>query len=163
MYKFRLATNKEFEEAKKLQYGGSPIWDIDERGDEDFALFLGKAITLFGMPDNLSDDWENMYCYEITAEDEQGNKLLLMVYHGSGGFSIAIPTQYNNIDLEPYEQAKKELVQIIESQYPTDYEWESIYYDIPENVKYTVKDGIAYIKSEFGDIDEYINGIEDLL
>ena len=43
----------------------------------------------------------------------------------------------------------KALIEYIESAEPVDYVWESVYYDIPANVTYTVKDGKASVKSEF--------------
>ncbi len=48
--------------------------------DKQFALFLGKAITVFGQPDFMDTDYENMYSYLIVAENEE-DKLYLEIYH----------------------------------------------------------------------------------
>jgi len=152
MYKFRIATESEADEAyRKYSYGGEHIYGAGVGGEEVYALFLGKVITLFGKPDNLSDDWECMYSIDVTAEDENGNKLVLEVYHGPGGPSISTPIKLEGAEAELYEKTAKELVKYIESAEPADYEWESVYYDIPVNVKYTVKDGKAGVDSEFGE------------
>lgn len=141
MYKFRRATE---EERKECRGGTHNIWGYGASEDQ-YALFLGKAMTVFGQPDDMSDDWESMYSYLIAAEDEQGNKIFLEVYHGPSGSAIG------GRDGENYKQASEELVQLILSAEPTDYEWEGCYYDIPVNVKYTVKDGKAYTESSFPD------------
>lgn len=155
MYKFRKATSEEKKEMYKMLYGGEWVYNIGEASEEKYALFLGRVITLFGKPDNLSEDWENMYNCSVIAEDEQGNKLLLEVYHGPGGPSVSMPTEHNNIDLTSYEQAKKELIELILKTKPSDYEWDSVYEDIPVNVKYIVKDGKAKVESEFPDMSEF--------
>lgn len=147
MYKFRKANQEEANEMFKMQYAGRGIYNgVTER---KFALFLGQMIALFGDSGNMSADWENMYSYSIIAEDEHGKSLLLEVYHGSGGPSIAIPTEHNKTDLMPYEQAEKELVAYIENAVPADYEWDSVYEDVGINIKYSVKDGKACVTSEF--------------
>lgn len=154
MYKFRKAETKEEKESLfNHSYGGEWIYGTNIRGEETYALFLGKMIALFGDSGNMSDDWEQMYTYEIIAEDEQGNKLGVEIYHGAGGPSFAIPIQEfeSGIDLAPYKQAAKELIEYIEAAKPADYEWNSVYYDIPVNVRYIVKDGKARVESEFPD------------
>lgn len=153
MFRFRKATENERNEISRLQYGGRWIYSDEDMSDENFALFFGKMKTLFGEPDEISESWESMYDYTIVAEDEKGNNFLFSVYHGAGGSSIATPTDYNNIDLAPYKQAEKELLELIENTEPADYEWESVYEDIPANVKYIVKDGKATIESEISEFD----------
>lgn len=146
MYKFRIASPEEAKELRKYAYGGE--WIYGATTEEIYALFLGKVMSRFGKNDSLSDDWENMYSYDVVAEDEQGNELLLEVYHGPGGPSVALPIESSGIDTAPYKQAMAELVEYIESAEPVDYEHECVYYDIPVNTKYTVKDGIAKVESE---------------
>lgn len=115
--------------------------------EEKYALFFGKVRARFGDNDSFSDDWESMYSYKITVEDEQGNKFFFEIYHGAGGSSIGTPF---SDELPPdYQQAEKALLEYIESATPVDYVWESVYYDIPVNVRYTVKDGVAKVESEF--------------
>ena len=152
MYKFRKASDEDKEISDNLTCSGTWIYGA-VAGEEKYALFLGKMIALFGDSGNMSDDWENMYSYDIIAEDEQGNKLGIEIYHGPGGPSFAIPTDYDDIDTAPYHQAAKELVEYIEKAEPADYVWESVYYDIPANVKYTVKDGRAYVESKISEED----------
>lgn len=143
MYKFRRATEKE----RERHSGSHKIWGItnDTTVEEDYVLFLGKAMTVFGQPDWIDEDWENMYSYLIVAEEEQGNGIYLEVYNGPSGSAIG------GYDGENYKQAAEELAQLILSAEPSDYEWEGCYYDIPMNIKYTVKDGKAYTESEFAD------------
>ncbi|MDE6775803.1 MAG: hypothetical protein K2J37_05865 [Ruminococcus sp.] len=144
MYKFRISTDEELKD--NFAGGGECVYGLAAT-EEKFALFFGKVRRLFGENDSFSDDWENMYNYDITAEDEQGNKLYFSVYHGSGGSSIGTPF---SDELPPdYQQAKKELIEYIESAEPVDYVHDSVYYDVPVNVRYTVKDGKAYVESEF--------------
>jgi len=151
MYKFRLMT--ESEKNEKDSYGNVPeggewIYAIGTN-EEKYALFLGKMITLFGKPDDLSDDWENMYNYEIAAEDEDGKKLFIMIYHGSGGPSYCIPRHDISEDVRDiYVEMAKELVAYIESAEPADYVHKSVYYDVGVKITYTVKYGVARVDSE---------------
>lgn len=154
MYKFRRAT----EEERNEWHGGShKIWGIgnDPSGERAFALFLGKAMTVFGQPDWMDTDWENMYSYLIITEDEQGNIIYLEIYHGPSGSAIG------GQDIN--KQAAEELAELILSAKPTDYEWESIYEDIPVNVKYIVRDGKAYVESEFPEGMDDFEDMEDFM
>ena len=151
MYKFRNASDEEAEKMWERQYAGEWIYDVGEvSGEDEFALFLGKVIACFGMNDSLSSDWENMYSYPIIAENEQGEELLIEIYHGPGGPSYSIPIDLkDDEEKEKYEQAAKALVDHIQSSEPADYELETVYEDIPVNVKYSVKNGVAKAESEF--------------
>lgn len=144
MYKFRNSTVEE----RKNSQACCGQWVYGSGASErKYALFFGKVRTLFGVNDSISEDWENMYSYNITAEDEQGNKLYLEIYHGPGGPSIATPFDK---ELPPdYEKAKAELIELISNAEPADYEWEGVYEDVPVNIKYIVKDGVAHVESEF--------------
>ncbi len=155
MFTFRNATKEEAEEIFKLSYGGNWIYDTGTAGEKEYALFLGKVMARFGKNGSLSTDWECMYSYPIAAEDENGNKYIVEIYHGSGGPSYSIPTDFENDDIKSkYEQAAKELVEYIESAEPVDYEWESIYADIPARIKYIIKDGKVTVEDEIMDFEE---------
>lgn len=154
MFTFRNATKDEENEMRKVQYGGEWIYETGTAGEEEYALFLGKVMARFGKSDSLSDDWECMYSYPITAEDENGNKYLVEIYHGSGGPSYSIPIEQSGLNVPDYEQAAKELVKFIESAEPADYEWESIYADIPARIKYIIKDGKVTVENEIMDFEE---------
>lgn len=144
MYKFRNSTAEEQKE--NPMHSGE--WIYGNKGDETFALFFGKVRRLFGVNDSISEDWEMMYSYPVTAEDENGNKFFFEVYHGSGGPSLATPLHELT---QEYEKTAEALIEYIESAEPADYVHDSVYYDIPVKVRYTVKDGKAYIESEFPD------------
>lgn len=142
MYKFKNSTDEERKNC--CMNGGEWIYGISP--EEQYALFFGKVRTLFGINDSISDDWENMYYYHITAEDENGNKLYFVIYHGCGGPSIEMPFP-EDLSSE-YEQAKTELIELIENAEPSDYVWEGCY-DFIANIKYTIKDGKAYVEYEY--------------
>lgn len=140
MYKFRRATENErkqwFDNTHNIyNYGNS---------DKHFALFLGKAITVFGQPDFMDTDYENMYSYLIVAENEE-DKLYLEIYHGPSGSAIG------GKDGEIYKTASEELAKLILSAEPSDYEWSGVYEDIPVNIKYTIKNGKVNVESEFAE------------
>lgn len=149
MFTFKKISNELFfEKTSGYTIAGDWVYGVGEAGDKEYALFWGKLITLFGEPNDKSRSWEDMYNYFIEADDGQ-KKYYVTVYHGSGGSSIAMPT--NTDDRADYEQLKKELISLIERTAPTDYEWESVYEDVPADVKYIVKNGKASVESR---IDE---------
>ena len=142
-YTFRNSTNEEIKE--NFAGYGMAIYDV-VLSEEIYALFFGKVRSRFGVNDSISTDWEMMYSYPVTVEDENGNKFFFHVYHGAGGSSIGTPCE----ELTPeYESAKKALIEYIESAEPVDYVWEGVYEDIPVNITYTVKDGKTRVDSEF--------------
>ena len=162
VYKFRNASAEEEKKMWERQYAGEWIYGVGgANGENEFALFLGKVIARFGRNDSLSSDWENMYSYPIIAENEKGEELLIEIYHGAGGPSYSLPTDFKeDEEKEKYEQAAKALVEYIQSAEPADYELETVYEDIPVNVKYSVKNGAAKVESEFPeDFEDY--GMED--
>lgn len=140
MYKFRRATENE----RQQWSGGTHNIYRYGNSDEQFALFLGKAITVFGQPDFMDTDYENMYSYLIVAENEE-DKLYLEIYHGPSGSAIG------GKDGENYKTASEELAKLILSAEPSDYEWSGVYEDIPVNIKYTIKNGKVNVESEFAD------------
>lgn len=154
-YTFRNSTDEEIKE--NLTGFGEWIYSIVPEGI--FALFFGKVRSRFGVNNSISTDWEWMYSYPVTVEDENGNKFFCRVYHGAGGPSIATPFE----ELTPdYESAVNALIEYIESAEPVDYVWEGVYKDIlyeniPVNVTYTVKNGKARVDSEFPeDIENFM-------
>ena len=97
MYKFRNATAEEEKKMWERQYAGEWIYGVGGAdGENEYALFLGKVIARFDRNDSFSSDWENMYSYPIVVENEQGEELLIEIYHGSVGPSYAIPTDFKD-------------------------------------------------------------------
>lgn len=142
MYKFRASTESEIKE--NPMHSGN--WIYENASDAIYAIFFGKVRRLFGVNDSISKNWEMMYSYPITAEDENGSKFFLEVYHGSGGSSLATPLE----KLTPeYEDVAKALIEYIENAEPVDYVWQGVYEDIPVNITYTVRDGKVRVDSEF--------------
>lgn len=154
MYTFRKSTE---EELSALENKGfckiCSVYNL-KATDEKFALFFGKLITLFGEPYSTTDDYEDMYSYWITAENGQ-NKIYLEVYHGASGASVGgQPIDTDREQEKIYMKVAGELIAFIESVEPSDYEWEGIYEDIPVNVKYAVKDGVAYTSESPAESEE---------
>ena len=72
MYTFRKISSEEFyENTKQYTISGEWVYEVGEASDETYALFWGKARTLFGEPNQQSADWENMYTYAIEASNGQ--------------------------------------------------------------------------------------------
>lgn len=142
-YTFRVSTDEEIKE--NSVHCGRWVYGLNA-GDEQYALFFGKVRNRFGVNDSISTDWEMMYSYPVTVEDDSGNRFFFEIYHGAGGSSIATPYE----ELTPdYEQAQTALIDYIESAEPVDYVWQGVYEDIPVNITYTVKDGKVRVDSEF--------------
>lgn len=159
MYTFRKPTQKELSSLENKGFSKlCSVYDImkmDEKlVNEKFALFYGKLRTVFGEPDYTSDDYENMYSYDIMAVGENGESFYLEVYHGVSGASVGgKPFDISKEQEKVYMNAAEQLIALIESANPSNYVWEGIYEDTSENVRYTVKDGRAYIESEFSEDD----------
>ncbi|MDE5861326.1 MAG: hypothetical protein K2H28_03950, partial [Ruminococcus sp.] len=69
----------------------------------------------------------------------------LEVYHGPSGASVGGKPMGTDREQEKiYMKVAEELIVFIESAEPSDYEWQGFYEDYDINVKYTVKNGIAY-------------------
>lgn len=148
MYKFRLSTEEETTE--RIRKGSCHIVAAAEGSEEAFARFYGQLRTIFGEPHDSSDDYEAIYSYDVTAEDGNGNKLLLEAYHGPSGAAIGGPVVgADDIEREVYEKAARELIELVNAAVPSDYEWEGVYADIPVNIKYVVKDGKVHTESSF--------------
>ena len=106
------------------------------------SLFLGQVKTLFGEPDYMTMDNENMFSCIVKATDEDGNVLYLDIYYGPTGSAIG------GADTEESELAAEELKRLIKSAEPTDYEWVSYYMDIPVKVEMGVVNGKPYRHDE---------------
>lgn len=106
------------------------------------SLFLGQVKTLFGEPDYMTMDNENMFSCIVKATDEDGNVLYLDIYYGPTGSAIG------GDDTEESELAAEELKSLIKSAEPTDYEWVSYYMDIPVKVEMGVVNGKPYRHDE---------------
>lgn len=152
-FTFRKISNEEFrEKTSNMRYAGDWIYQTGKAGDEDYALFYGKIQAVFGEPNSQSEDWENMYNYNIEATASDGKKLYFMVYHGAGGPSVSLPTKLESPEEAAYRSASDDLTHIIDDAAPADYVWEGVYEDIPVDIKYTVKNGEVRVDSKFGDI-----------
>ncbi|MGN0537550.1 MAG: hypothetical protein ACI4M3_06195 [Acutalibacteraceae bacterium] len=107
------------------------------------ALYLGKVKTLFGEPDMLTADMENLFSLYVNAEDTKGNLIPLEIYFGPSGPAISAPSG----DLA--EKAVRELAEKIMAAEPSDYEVECVYEDVGVTVKMGVKDGKPFCDSLF--------------
>ena len=80
MYTFEKITHEEFWEKATASYGGEWVYQPGEAGEETYALFFGKMRTLFGAPNEESEDWENMYTYFLKANVPAGTLYSLGVW-----------------------------------------------------------------------------------
>lgn len=152
-FTFRKISDEEFrEKTSNIRYAGDWLYQPGEAGDEDYALFFGKIQAIFGEPNSQSDDWENMYNYNIEATALDDKKLYFMIYHGAGGPSVALPIKLESSEEAAYRSASDDLTHIIDAAAPVDYVWEGVYEDIPVDIKYIVKNGEVRVDSKFGDI-----------
>ena len=125
---------------------------------------MGQVITLFGEPDYITENYENMFGCAVSAEDKEGNVIYLEIYHGPSGPAIG-----GAIDSEgsaEREKAAVELATLIMSAEAADYDWEGVYLDVPATVKMGVKNGKPYYgggmldlsDEEFSELYESIYG-----
>ena len=69
--------------------GGSNILNVyAEESGEMHSLFIGQAMALFGEPDYMTKDYENIFTTSIMAVNEDGETVYLYVYHGPSGPAI---------------------------------------------------------------------------
>ena len=114
-----------------------------EKG-EMHSLFIGQVIALFGIPDEMNNDYENIFNLDVIGENDRGEKFYFTIYHGSGG-----PTIAGYVDDLENKMAADELITLIKNAKPADYKWKGIYHDIPVKIKMGVKNGEPYYKSSF--------------
>ena len=103
------------------------------------ALFVGQVFAMFGMPDYMSADLENLLSYTVSAEDPEGNVIYLEVYFGPSG--PAIGGEPND---PIYAQAAEELADRIRRFTPIEYSYDCIYPDLDARTHLYVKDGVGY-------------------
>jgi len=118
--------------------------------ETECALILGRVWALFGRP-NDPERYEDFYQYVVSAEDAYGNILYLEIYQYSGLPSIGGPI---GEVFEEFENAANELVTLISSTEPIDYEWNGTYEDYDTFMKYSVKDGVPKAEDKFSKIFE---------
>lgn len=109
------------------------------------SLFIGQLYTLFGKPDYLTTNNEDLLSYVVAAEDKNGKIIYLEVYYGPSGPAIG------GLDGEEYILAANELEKIIMAAKPTDFEIESTYEDVGVTIKMGVKHGRPYYDNIFPD------------
>lgn len=126
--------------------GESKICEIGNGSTRAHSLCLGQVIALFGQPDQITDDYENVFSCGVSAEDEAGNVLYLEIYHGPSGPAIGGVS-----NSEQHKAAAKELAELIVNTTPVDYEWEGVYEDIPVNIRMGVRNGKPYYDSEMSE------------
>ena len=149
VYTFGKVTSEDFFfAAANMDYRGE--WIYGAVTEETYALFFGRLRTVFGEPNDTSDDWENMYNYYIACENGS-ETIYFSVYHGAGGPSILAPSLPDKAAQASYDAAKRALIGYIEEAGPADYTWKGTYYDVPVNITYEVKNGRAKVTSEFPD------------
>lgn len=128
-------------EPDKLSMPRSKICNVYEMETErESSLFLGQVKTLFGEPDYITENYEEMFSCAVAAKDQDGNMLYLEIYSGPSGAAIGGGND------EASEKAANELSRLIMNAEPTDYDWEGVYSDIPVNIQMGVKNGKPYYK-----------------
>lgn len=113
---------------------------------EYHGLFLGQVVTLFGS-ESVTDDNENLISCAVAAEDASGNVIYLEVYYGPSGPAIG------GQDGENFEEAAKELEDIIRSTIPVDFECSSVYEDVGVSIRMGTKDGKGFYETDFDEMD----------
>ncbi|MBO5560422.1 MAG: hypothetical protein J6A07_02080 [Firmicutes bacterium] len=126
---------------------GARILSVYPDGDQlDHSKFMGQAITLFGQPDRIENDYEDMFETGVKAKDKDGNKIYLYIYHGPSGPAIGGSSD------EQSKRAADELASLIENAEPTDYDWEGVYEDLDITIKMGVKNGVPYYEDNSGEV-----------
>ncbi len=132
------------------------VYDVDNQ--DGHSLFLGQVKTLFGEPDYITKDNENMFSCMVSATDKEGNVIYLDIYYGPSGPAIG------GDDDEESAKAATELSNLIIQAEPTDYDWEGYYIDIPVKINMGVKNGQPYYNSEILELsdEEYMELINEV-
>lgn len=130
--------------------GGSKIGSLCDLFDsKKEALVYGQLQKLFGQAEFVSNDYEEMYTYNIRATDENGKSVYFYAYSGPTGPSIGGNTQD-----EDTVKAATALIKELEATEPLDYEHECIYLDVGSKITLGVKNGVPYFNEESSDISE---------
>lgn len=109
---------------------------------EYHGLFLGQVVTLFGA-ESLTENNEDLISHAVAAENENGDVIYLEVYYGPSGPAIG------GQDGENYEEAAKELEDIIRNTVPIDFEAASVYEDVGVSIRMGTKNGKGFYETEF--------------
>ena len=109
---------------------------------EYHGLFLGQVVTLFGA-ESLTKNNEDLISYAVAAENENGDVIYLEVYYGPSGPAIG------GQDGENYEEAAKELEDIIRNTVPIDFESVSVYEDVGVSLRMGTKNGKGFYETDF--------------
>lgn len=120
--------------------GGSYLMDFGKmESQEDAAVAEGKLLTVFGLPADTSENYENSFNYVIRATADDGRTATLNVY-GMGVVHIGA--------LEGDEftkQAASALVEYVNSVKPTDYQRTVYYLDFDLQINISVQDGAVTV------------------
>lgn len=153
MYTFRAIDDQ------NLMSGTSLLINVDvvefngnrEEYRKDSVEFRGKLLALFGKPVHSSSLSDEAFDYVLEATNERGESLILTAYEGASGPAIgALSSSFGGND-QLNEKAAFDLIALIKSTSPADFE--SVVYDDDTNntVWYGVKDGTYYRREERGD------------
>lgn len=111
---------------------------------ETHSLFCGQVLALFGEPDYITKNNENLFSLAVCGKRGDGETVFLEIYYGPSGPAISGGTEWAD------KTAAFQLSELIMKTAPIDYEWSSIYQDIPVKVKMGVKNGVPYYKTLSG-------------
>lgn len=109
---------------------------------EYHGLFLGQVVTLFGA-ENLTNNNEDLISHAVAAENENGEVIYLEVYYGPSGPAIG------GQDGENFEEAAKELEEVIRNTVPIDFEATSVYEDVGVSIRMGTKNGKGFYEADF--------------
>lgn len=126
-----------------LLFGTSNILNSSRPIGEGSAQFRGALLTLFGEPLIKSQEAESAYDYVIEATDEDNNTWILTVYEGPSGPAIG-----GDIRVDSIKNVAKNLLNLIESTEPADFEEVLICGDYNTKIRYGCKDGLCYYQEE---------------
>ena len=137
-----------FEKAEPEHFSsGARILSVYPNGDRlDHSKFMGQAITLFGQPDRIENDYEDMFETGVKAKDKDGNIIYLYIYHGPSGPAIG------GADDENSRRAAEELTSLIVNASPADYDWEGTYEDFNITIKMGVRNGVPYYEDNSAEV-----------
>ncbi|MBR4086136.1 MAG: hypothetical protein IKK33_17855 [Lachnospiraceae bacterium] len=111
---------------------------------EMHSVFCGQVLALFGEPDYVTKNNEDLFSLAVCGKRGDGEEVFLEIYYGPSGPAIAGGNEWSD------RTAAFQLSELIVNTNPIDYEWCSIYQDVPVKVKMGVKNGKPYYKSLSG-------------
>lgn len=131
------------ERLDKIVMGSGKLCNFSEDG----AIVYGKLKSLFGEPIYESENYEDQYTYVFSVSDEAGEEFCIYAYSGSTGPAIG------GLQNEESRQAAAELMEMMQTAFPVDFDYVGYYMDGPCKVYEGIKNGEAYHRDEF-DIPE---------